>query len=80
MVDYPTPEDIKELNKQVLRTIMVRKADTHRVIRRGAIEHAIKAAMDDPGVYMIKLPRFLSCSCKAIHLMAGTGGQRSLLP
>ncbi|MBI2127374.1 MAG: type II toxin-antitoxin system death-on-curing family toxin [Thaumarchaeota archaeon] len=49
MIDYPTEEDIKELNKEILRAIKVRKADTHRVIRRGAIEQALKAAIDDPG-------------------------------
>ena len=77
MVDYPAEEDIEELNREILRTIRVRKADMHRVIRRAAIAQAIKAAMDDSGDIYDKAVPFLSNLCKAIRLTAGTEGPRS---
>lgn len=49
MLEYPSKEDIIQLNKEVLETISVMKADRHRTLSEGGIETAIRATKDARG-------------------------------
>ncbi len=42
MIELPTEDEIIELNKEILKTIKVKKADKHKVVKEAAITQAIE--------------------------------------
>jgi len=49
LIDYPTVDQIVELNKEALATIKIKKADSHRVLSRARILAAIGETKSDAG-------------------------------
>ncbi|MCS4538837.1 MAG: type II toxin-antitoxin system death-on-curing family toxin [Thaumarchaeota archaeon] len=49
MIELPTEDDIIQLNKEILKTIKVKKADKHKVVKEAAIAQAIESARKSPG-------------------------------
>lgn len=49
MVEYPTEEQIIDLNKKVLKTIKDKKADRHRLLSKAKITRALKATKNMKG-------------------------------
>jgi len=48
-VNYPTIDDLIELNRRVLGEIRVKKADRHRVLSRSGLEHLLRLAREQAG-------------------------------
>ena len=49
MIELPTEDDIIQLNKEILKTIKVKKADKHKVVKEAAIAQAIESARKSSG-------------------------------
>ncbi|MGI0079893.1 MAG: Fic family protein [Nitrososphaerales archaeon] len=49
MTEYPTENQIIELNKDVLKRIKVKKADAHKVLSHGKLARAIEESKADTG-------------------------------
>lgn len=48
-VDYPTIDELIELNRRVLGEIRVKKADRHRVLSRSGLEHLLGRVKEQEG-------------------------------
>jgi death on curing protein len=48
-VDYPTIDELIELNRRVLGEIRVKKADRHRVLSRSGLERVIRLVGEQAG-------------------------------
>jgi len=44
MIELPTEDEIIQLNKEILKTIKVKKADRHKVVKEVAITQTIESA------------------------------------
>jgi len=49
MIELPTEDEIVQLNKEILKTVKVKKADKHKVVNGAAITQAIESARKNLG-------------------------------
>jgi len=49
MVEYPTESQIIDLNKRIIETVIDKKADRHKLLKRGSITIALNKAKRKEG-------------------------------